>query len=292
MRIGLIALAALAAGCMQQPHNNVLLFGTDTKVALDVSSSATSGGAPQLTLGYRRAEAVWMPLVVNDYTCVGNDPNQCTAKTAYEEEKVTDANGVVTERKFPSEYTGETVVKTTSGGSTTVEKTERDAYAVFASFGAKFAGEATGTNAQASGGLAQFFATGVAAQRLAESDGVADILKVANQGEAAAREAEAERDILRLKVSDKRAEEIRGGVARTNETNITRAQTILSACGGGPGTDRTAWTGGVLNSGLDEFDQGELNSEDLSNEGAIEFLATNPDALSTFESNLARACQT
>ena len=64
--IGLAGLAILAAECLQQPNNNVLLFGTDTKVALDVSSSATSGGAPQITLGYRRAEAVWMPLVVNE----------------------------------------------------------------------------------------------------------------------------------------------------------------------------------------------------------------------------------
>ena len=186
--IGLVSLAILAAGCVQQPHNNVLLFGTDTKVALDVSSSATSGGAPQITLGYRRAEAVWMPLVVNDYTCTGTQSGQCTAQTAYE---TTSSAGVVTNRK-PAEYTGSTTTTTTSAdGKTNKVVEERDAYSVFASFGAKFAGEATPTGSEASGGLAQFFATGVAAQRLAQAPSVSSILKVANVDESKAIEAEA-----------------------------------------------------------------------------------------------------
>lgn len=167
MRIGLIALAALAAGCVQQPHNNVLLFGTDTKVALDVSSSATSGGAPQLTLGYRRAEAVWMPLVANEQTC--------------------DANGDCRTATASSDGSNEPKVLEgldfrTNGG--------RDSYSVFASFGAKFSGEATPGGAGAQGGLAQFFATGIAAQRLASNPGVETVLKV-NNGDAADAESTA-----------------------------------------------------------------------------------------------------
>lgn len=48
----------------------------------------------------------------------------------------------------------------------------KDSYSVFASFGAKFSGGVTGTEAKASGGLAQFFATGIAAQKLADNPGI------------------------------------------------------------------------------------------------------------------------
>src|SRR5437899_4879752 len=59
------ACAFAAAGCTTLRHNDVLIFGTDTKLAVDVSAAPTSGGAPEITIGYKRQEAVWMPLVVN-----------------------------------------------------------------------------------------------------------------------------------------------------------------------------------------------------------------------------------
>ena len=79
--IVVFASAIAASACANQPHNNVLIFGTDTKVALDISSSPTAGGAPQITLGYKRSEAVWMPLAVNDHDCT-SDSNTCNTKTA------------------------------------------------------------------------------------------------------------------------------------------------------------------------------------------------------------------
>lgn len=163
----LITACAMLAGCANIPHNNVLLFGTDTKVALDISSAATQGGAPQITIGYRRAEAVWMPLVANKQTC-GNAGN-CQTETATNNSGVQVLSG-----------------KDQQSGQGT------DAYSVFASFGAKFGAEASGAEVSGSGGLAQFFATGIAAQRLAANQSVQEALKVSTAPEAAARTAEAE----------------------------------------------------------------------------------------------------
>ncbi len=60
------AITLILYGCGSVPqHSNTLVFGTDTKVALDVSSSPANAGALGFTLGYKRVEAVWMPLLAN-----------------------------------------------------------------------------------------------------------------------------------------------------------------------------------------------------------------------------------
>jgi hypothetical protein len=58
---GAVTVLALA-GCEQT--KNVMVYATDTKVAFDVSGDPT--GSPSLTLGYKRQEAVWMPLATPD----------------------------------------------------------------------------------------------------------------------------------------------------------------------------------------------------------------------------------
>lgn len=64
--VGCIAIAsALLVSACVAPHNDTLLFGTDTKVALDVGAPPENAGIPQLTIGYKRREFVWMPLYVN-----------------------------------------------------------------------------------------------------------------------------------------------------------------------------------------------------------------------------------
>jgi len=171
--ITLGGLAIAFSGCATLPHNNVLLFGTDTKVALDISTSATSGGAPQITLGYRRAEATWMPLVVNKQSCDGSG---CSVETLEIESGKADT----------IKYQGKKTTTIFEDGDRTKPKSEvvvEDSYSVFASFGAKFSGEGNSTSVQGSGGLAQFFATGIAAQKLAENDGVEDVLKVSTPSE-------------------------------------------------------------------------------------------------------------
>jgi hypothetical protein len=62
----LIVFVAIAAwGCSMVSHKDLMLFGTDTKFALDVSAAPENGGTPQFTLGYKRREFVWMPLLAN-----------------------------------------------------------------------------------------------------------------------------------------------------------------------------------------------------------------------------------
>lgn len=188
------AVSFLTAACSHQPHNNVLLFGTDTKFALDVSTEATQGGMPEITLGYKRREAVWLPLARNNQSCTepGSVGTDCSTNT-----------DVTAAGLYKSEAQG---ISPTQGGSTQ----ERDAYSVFASFGATLdsganAGE---QNASASVGLAQFFATGIAAQRLGANPSVADALAVKPpdskelvKAQLKAEDAEAEAAQLRLQAA-------------------------------------------------------------------------------------------
>ena len=80
-RWALLGLLALLLGCSSTPqHTNVLIFGTNTKVALNVSQDPTSGVG--VTLGYKRQEAVWMPLLPNQVNAAGTglQPAPCTAE--------------------------------------------------------------------------------------------------------------------------------------------------------------------------------------------------------------------
>jgi hypothetical protein len=173
---GLKAVAAIVttlamAGCTL-PHSDVLVFATQTKVALDVSASPSTG-APSFTLGYKREEGVWMPLVVNGRESVAlagsrsctPDGSRCwTVSSA----TLTLFNECVKTR--PAEVCLGAVAKDVKYvGSAPGQK---DAYSVFASFGGDFS---AGGGGQAA--LAQFFATGIAAQRLAENPTTPNALK-------------------------------------------------------------------------------------------------------------------
>jgi hypothetical protein len=192
-----ILIAALA-GCGNLQHNDVLVFATDTKLALDVSPSPTSGGAPSFTLGYKRSEGVWMPLVINGtHSTVLNGQKVCDQAgrcwsynyAALEAFKICaakeDGPPVACLRSLSQDikYTG-------SGEGRT------DTYSVFASFGAD-----TGASGGGKATLAQFFATGVAAQKLANNPNVEKALiakeataEQVDAANAAADEAKAERN--------------------------------------------------------------------------------------------------
>lgn len=177
-----IVTAGAFYGCAQQPHNNVLIFGTDTKFALDVSSSAAQGGAPEVTLGYKRREAVWLPLSNNEYECENKDEEAISYR----------CDVTATTVKFTGASEG---INEELGG----KEKEEDAYSVFASFGADFGGEADATGSKASGGLAQFFATGIAAQRLGANPQVTTALAVKSV-------AESDLDAAKKEVSDAKDE--------------------------------------------------------------------------------------
>ena len=157
-KIGLGLFALTLTACSSTPeHTNTLMFGTTTKFALDVSVSPLNG-SPDLTVGYKRNEGVWMPLLANQTTNNSKQPGTCT-----------EAN---------CKFTG-----------TDNQGVKTDTYSVLASFGATFGGGSeAGANARvnAKGGLAQFFATGIAAQNLATSGGARLVSIQSPDAEAAA----------------------------------------------------------------------------------------------------------
>lgn len=149
----------LIVGCATPQHTNTLIFGTNTKLALDISQSPTN--LPSFTLGYKREEAVWMPLLAN------RDKNGNTCHSP--------ATNSDAEAGKPAIQTGNNELSTNPNclyqGT---DSNDEDTYSVLASFGSKFSGETIGStapSAKAGGGLAQFFATGIAARKLAEQGG-------------------------------------------------------------------------------------------------------------------------
>lgn len=154
--------AGIISGCSSAPrHSNTLIFGTSTKVALDVSQDTTGGVG--VTLGYKRHEAVWMPLLANSESGGNLVPTTCTDNPC----KV---------------FQGTTGSAGTAAGAGAV-----DTYSVLATFSGSAAGGAgssveggTSPGAKASGTLAQYFATGIAARLLAQTGG-ASIVNTAGE---------------------------------------------------------------------------------------------------------------
>jgi len=139
-------------GCGGTPkHTNTLIFGTNTKFAFDVGADPT--GVTSVTVGYKRQEAVWMPLLANK----GKDRE-------YEPAVDCVATGCL--------FQG-----STNGGT----NGDKDAYSVLASFGASFSGEGQASGAKAGGGIAQYFATGLAARELARAGG-AQLVSIQPEG--------------------------------------------------------------------------------------------------------------
>lgn len=203
---GLLVLGPLLAGCTSTPkHTNVLIFGTNTKFALDVSQDATSGVG--VTIGYKRQEAVWMPLLPNtpdDYKpapCLNS--NNCP------------------------KYEGK------DGTSQT------DTYSVLASFGSKFSGgvDSEGKKVQGGGEIAQYFATGLAARSLAERGGAS---LVNTSGDATLSAAEKKAVEAGAKVIDNEMQELMAELTDSTDPKkiniVRRAQAFAKA----PGQDIAA----------------------------------------------------
>ncbi len=181
-----LAAASLIAGCGSLPPN-VLVFGTTTVTALDVSPGTT--GNFGVTLGYKRHEAVWMPLMAQaerpagGQTGVGNSAAPTTATPAG---ATTDPAANTAARcppgVCPTLFQG--TPSTAASGAT-----GNESYSVLATFSGGFgAGSTTTTttpaaSASADSGTAaagtpvvnanvrQIFATGNAARLLAATSG-------------------------------------------------------------------------------------------------------------------------
>jgi hypothetical protein len=161
-----VALLATTAGCVQSTrHSNTMVFGTNTNFGIKVGTDTAQ--VPSVVVGYNRQEAVIMPLVANQDDD-GNIQKPCNFS------RLPSLSDDVQYRVHPCSlvaYKGDA----------------QDSYSVLASFGAKFEGSG-GTSNSAKGGLAQYFATGMAAQILALTGG-ASVVAVGEAAEESAQNA-------------------------------------------------------------------------------------------------------
>lgn len=165
-----LALLPLAAGCVQATrHSNTMIFGTNT--TFGVKAGASTGEVPEIIVGYDRQEAVIMPLLANNNEKNGST-NQLSPCDPTKPLTVVGADYIVHPCSFVA-----------SKGAA------QDSYSVLASFGAEFSAKAQ-TSPEASGGLAQYFATGMAAQILAAKGGAALVSTSRSAGIAAASNTE------------------------------------------------------------------------------------------------------
>jgi hypothetical protein len=150
-----------------------MLFGTNTQFGIRAGASASS--VPELNIGYTRQEAVVLPLVAN-----GSDNGKYQTPCDISQPVHVDAARFAV---HPCLLVG------TNRGA-------QDSYSVLASFGAKFDSGAQAAGVQAKGGLAQYFATGMAAQLLAFNGGASvvatgDAAKAASENKPSASEVAA-----------------------------------------------------------------------------------------------------
>ncbi|WP_371356628.1 hypothetical protein ACA087_12355 [Pseudomonas chlororaphis] len=161
------------AGCSGL-GSNTLVFGTDTKVALDVSGDPA--GQPSFTLGYKRREMIWLPLSSRDWgtpthLCVVDKQSKLLCESVAKEP--TNGSHVCVQTKDASLANGYTadnqlLLCDSSANArghlyqgTSAANTKSDAYSVMASFGLDtYGGERAGAK------IAQFIATGIAARNL------------------------------------------------------------------------------------------------------------------------------
>lgn len=160
-----LSVVPLLGGCVQATrHSNTMIFGTNTSFGVKVGT--TTAQVPTIIVGYDRQEAVIMPLVAN------TDDDGTFQKPCDVSADITVTNG-------EGPLVHPCLLAATNGAST-------DSYSVLASFGASFdASTQAGGNLGAKGGLAQYFATGIAAQILATKGG-ASVVAVGAAAQTAA----------------------------------------------------------------------------------------------------------
>ena len=221
-----LILATLLLNACAVPHNDVMVFGTDTTVGVDISSSPEQANSPHFIVGYKRKELVYMPLFVNGVTSqllkykhqgfyrTGKGaqiklPSGATSQTLSGSTFVVLPAGTLIKLDPQTELTftqGSTFSLANNSDSITVsagnyvdipensliqdvsgvtyqginlhnakylarsnssEGNNVDTYSVLASFGANIEGGSNGNGV----GIAQYFATGIAAQNLTRKAG-------------------------------------------------------------------------------------------------------------------------
>lgn len=177
--VAVASMAVLTAGCVQATrHSNTMYFGTNT--TFGIKAGAATGETPKVIVGYDRQEAVILPLVANtadDSVAPSNRLKPC------------DLNSEVA--ADPDKYAVHPCSLVAINGSA------MDSYSVLASFGANFDGSVDGAGAGTKGGLAQYFATGIAAQILAFTGG-ASVVATSKAAEESAKNAPSAADVSAL----------------------------------------------------------------------------------------------
>lgn len=143
-----IAAAALS-GCATPKHTNLLIFGTNTQMGVKVGVDSTQ--IPTIQVGYNRQELVMMPLLANSGGS-GSNLQPCPAEKG-------------TPPQTPPQLSVNCKFIGSTGSSAALQ--DQDSYSVLASFGTKY-DVSTGTTTKVGGGIAQYFATGLAARELAK----------------------------------------------------------------------------------------------------------------------------
>lgn len=262
--IGATALAAIAlCGCATD--NNTLIFGTSTTFGLDASAAATEGGSPHVTVGYKRAEGVWMPL--------RQVPALKAADGSYDS-----VNGIYQ-----------------SINSETGKAERKDAYSVFASIGAKFNTGASASQVQAGAGLAQFFATGAAAVNVSQNEALVTALKVSDpqsseaQAKAVAAVTSGGLDEAIGKLPADVQANIKAKAAESSQAEVVK----LTGLVGCVGTNETKWKNTVAKAKTDhpEIVSSSVETELLKQDSPSKRLLWLSDA-SVIVAPLATACPT
>lgn len=161
--LALLALVLSSTACTQMMrHSNTLVFGTDTNIGVKLGQDVNQ--IPSIEIGYGRREAAFVPLLAN------------TASN--------DSGGVLTPCAPDSQ--NDCHFRASHDGN------DKDSYSTIASFGSKVGTENSSNGQSAEVAIAQYFATGIAAQRLVLTGGAnivqagGDTAKKASEAAAAA----------------------------------------------------------------------------------------------------------
>ena len=174
--LSIVTLTLLTAACGSlPPHNNTLIFAVHRKVGIDVTP--TSGTNAGLTVGYSSNEFAWVPLWANDadgkpFTECDADNKEANLALMKEDPKPENPSKITSripldEAKKLS-FRCAKYPKFIASDDGTGDR-NKDSYSVFSSFGGDLNAGAGAENTVGAK-VASFFATGMAAQNLSESD--------------------------------------------------------------------------------------------------------------------------
>ncbi len=165
-----VGIATILVGCALPAHNNTLIFSVQRKIGIDITP--TNGTNAGLTIGYSSNEFAWVPLWANGPD--GKPFVDCGRKG--EEWQMADQAIKATQQPADNSpkdlnfYCASSPKFVGHDAEGLKNGSDKDSYSVFASFGGDVGGKTEGGAPSAGLKVASFFATGIAAQSLAQGD--------------------------------------------------------------------------------------------------------------------------